>query len=148
MSILMDLLTYCRIHAISTCFNPTEESIYRDACRSYSKTFHTPLEDVFKLDPEVVFLANYEEQLSDIDLEENVESLLEQIYAIEDPDYFKSKEDDLQQFIQKVQQEEYEKVSKKQSSKNSLPKIENPIPPDKPIQGSFSADNLNMKNEG
>jgi hypothetical protein len=143
-AIFKELLEYCRLQAISDVLSPTVESVYRDACRNYSKTFHTELEKVFQLDPEKVLRANYEEQLQDIDIEENIEVLLEEVYRIENPDYDRDKETDLQDYIKNIQKEEYEKAQ----SKKTLPEKENPIPPNMPTGGSINASLFNSKNEG
>ena len=110
-----DILEYCRIKAMADLLFSTEESVWRDACRNYSESFHTPLLEVMKLDPEHVLLNNFERQLKDIELEENIENILEQFYKIENPNYDQEVEEELQRFIRKV--EESDKKVKKSEKK-------------------------------
>ena len=119
----LELLQYCKIQAIASTLAPTEEALYRKACREFSEHFHTPLMDVYKLDPELVMLNNFERQMEDIDIDKNIDSILEEIYRIEDPDYEAHEEEDLQKFISKVEADEEERM-KKNPSKKSLPENE------------------------
>ena len=116
--IFTELLQYCKVKAIADSLSPTEESIWRNACRFYSKRFNTPLKEVLKMDPEHILLNNFEEQLNEIDLEENIDSILEQIYRIENPNYEEDQEKDVQEFIKKV--EDSEKKTKKINKNNEL----------------------------
>ena len=143
--IFRTLLQYCKVKAIADLLSPNEESYWRESCRYYSKTFNTPLHEVERMDPEHVLLHNFENQIEHLDIDEEVESLLEQVYRVEDPDYDKHKEEDLGQFIQNVQAGAYEK---KPAPKKALPKKEvvAEIPKDTPTSGSV--DFSNLKNEG
>jgi hypothetical protein len=142
--VLQHLLQYCRAQAIADALEPTEESIWREACREYSKAFHTPLQTVLKMDMEHVLLHNFEHQLSDVKIDENVDYLLEQVYKIENPDYDKEEEADLQEYIKKVQSGEIGKKRKK-PPKKLLPEKQG-IPAGKPTAGSV--DFSHLKGEG
>lgn len=108
-----DLLDYCQAEAISGKFSPTEDSVYRSLCRTYSKKFHTPLHTVLALPVTDVVLAVYEEQLEDLDMDkfENLEQVHETILAILDPNYEAHKETKLEQDIAAYEREEEERIA-------------------------------------
>ena len=99
----------------------TEEDFYRRVCRFYSKNFHTPLEEVFRLAPQTVLTAYYEEFVDkyDLDVESDVKDLLERVYTLIDPNYEQAKEVELDNFIAKVEQKNQELLNKKNEIKNS-----------------------------
>lgn len=100
------LADYCQAQALSDKLRPGDEAVWRQFCRKYSRIFHTPLHVVELLDPAKVILAIYEDQLEEVDVDENMEAILDLIYSLEDPDYFKEKRDDLKQFIKDAEKEE------------------------------------------
>jgi hypothetical protein len=121
-----DLLDYCQAKAISNKLEINEESFWNHICRQYSKKFHTPLKEVYNLDPEHVVLTYYEEQLQEIDVKDNIEQILDIIYSLEDADYDQSKEKEIQEFIKQVESKEKNKQTKiNKPSKKTLPKQEN-----------------------
>ena len=136
---LKEILEFCKVKAISDVLSPTEESIWEDACRTYSQSFHTPLQEVLKMDMEHVFYQNFALQLEEVDVDESVEELLEQVYKIENPDYEAEKEEELQAFIKKVEEDD-KKRSKLILKKQPL------IPKDAPKSGSV--DFSGLKDEG
>lgn len=140
--IFTELLQYCKVKAIGDSLSPTEESIWRSACRYYSKKFNTPLKEVMKMDPEHVFLFNFEEQLNELDLEENIDSILEQIYRIENPNYEEKKEEEIQEFIKKIENDEKINKSKIDSSKKTLPENEEKSKKEQPMGGFVDFSNL------
>lgn len=141
--IFNELLQYCKAKAIADSLLPTEDSLWRSACRYYSKRFNTPLSEVMKLDPEHILLTNFEDQLSEIDIEENIDSVLEQIYRMENPNYEKEEEDDVQEFIKKVESMEAKKVNdKKELKEKTLLKKEESKEEFKPMGGSVDFSNL------
>lgn len=62
---------------------PDGDARYRSICRWYSKTFHTPLQDVYDLPPEEVLEAHYEEILEEMPPEARDQKLAE---MLEDPE--------------------------------------------------------------
>lgn len=105
-----EVIECCQVEAIANKLDPSPTSRLRRLCRDYSKKFHTPYHEVLQLDIEFVILAIYEEQLDDLDSLENLELLMDRVYSIEDPNYEKHKEYDIQQFIKDAEEEEQERL--------------------------------------
>lgn len=105
-----ELADFCQAEALANKLHPTDDAVYRSFCRSYSQLFHTPLHIVESLEPAKVILAVYEDQLSDIDPEDQIEKILDLIYSIEDPEYAQQKQDELKQFIRDAEEEEEERL--------------------------------------
>lgn len=122
-----DILDVCQAEAIASKVSPTEESIYRDMCRSYSKMFNTPLPLVLDMDPEHVILNVYEERLASLDETkyESLEKMLDTVLTIEDPNYERVKEDKLSKDIEKYEKEEEERVA---SGRAIHPSLKNRTP--------------------
>lgn len=106
MSNFQILLNTLRAESIADKIYPSEESIWRYMCRQYSKAFFTPLHIVNELPIEEVVKAVYEHQLDNVEVDDNIEYLMEQIYRIEDPEYDADKEKELQEFIRQAEEEE------------------------------------------
>lgn len=104
-----ELLDYCKAQAIANTLEGNELTVWRSICRSYSQKFHTPLHLVYDMDPEEVMLAEFEDQLDGFK-EEDVESILEEIYMLDDPDYESSKRTELKNFIEMAEEEEAERL--------------------------------------
>lgn len=104
-----ELLDYCKAQAIANTLEGNELTVWRSICRSYSQKFHTPLHLVFEMDPEEVMLAEFEDQLDGFK-DEDIENVLEEIYMLEDPDYEKSKRDELKHFIDMAEEQEAERL--------------------------------------
>lgn len=133
--VFRELLQYCKAKAIADLLSPTEESVWRDACRTYSENFNTPLHVVLKMDPEHILLNNFEKQLEDVDVDKSVEELLESVYKIENPNYMEEQEQELQDYIDKVVEEE-------KHSKKTLLKKEEVAPQNTPSGGSVDFSDL------
>jgi hypothetical protein len=121
-----DLLDQAKITAIQNALSPTETSVWSQLCRTYSKTFHTPLHLVETLDPEIVLQAVFENQLESFDPEKDLQSLYDQLRHIEDPDWEETEEEDLQDFIKKTEKAEAKRVKEGRAIKGtekSLPKM-------------------------
>lgn len=90
---LNDIIDFCRAEALAGKLYPSEVSDWRWFCREYSKTFHTPLHLVLEMDPEHVVLCVLEEGLDGKRLrnEKDVESIIDELRRLEDPDYESSK---------------------------------------------------------
>ena len=133
-----DLLDTCKAEAIANTLVTTEVSVWREMCRTYSKTFHTPLHLVLNMAPEEVALAVFEEQLNDFDDEKHLETILDQIYTLEDPEYEDEKESQVDEFIEQARKDEEERlrlgkpIHRAMKNEDVLPGIaEPPIAPEK-----------------
>lgn len=109
-----ELLDYCKAQAILNTLEGSELSVWRNICRSYSRKFATPLHMCLNGDipMEDILLAEFEDQLSDFDEEKDLDSVLDKIYALEDPEYEKEKANELEEFIDKAEAEEEERLKK------------------------------------
>lgn len=142
-----DLLDYCQVEAISNKASPTEDSVWRSIARTYSKLFNTPLHIVLNdLIPEDVILNVYEHQLEqmDIDKYETIKDLYDIICTIENPDYEKINEEELDDFVRKAEEEERERIKKGISinPKKTLLSKKEPETEKLPTQGSINLDYL------
>lgn len=145
-----ELLDYCQSQAIASAVAPDEDSIWRSLCRTYSKTFHTPLNEVMAMSPRHVVLSVYEEQIEALDLDkyENLEKLQDTIMNILDPNYEAEKESKLADDIAQYEREEEERVKagraihpslakKKSAPEKTVSENENPPAENKPTSGSI-----------
>lgn len=109
-----DLLDYCKAQAILHTLEGSELSVWRSICRSYSQKFATPLHMCLngEIPMEDIILAEFEDQLKEFDEEKDLDSVLDKIYALEDPEYEKAKADELEEFIDKAEAEEEERLKK------------------------------------
>jgi hypothetical protein len=107
-----DLLDYCKAEAIANTISTNEISVWRGLCRSYSQKFATPLHLCLDgtIDPEAIILAEFEDQLCGFKEEDHLESILDEIYALEDPEYEAEKRKDLEDFMEKAEREEAERL--------------------------------------
>lgn len=108
---LKDIVDFCRVESVASKLNPTEEARWRKFCRDYSKKFFTPLHEVYNMDPEFVILQVLEEQLDDVDPVEHLETLMNVVYGVEDPNFEATQEKDLQEFIKDAEEEEESRVA-------------------------------------
>jgi hypothetical protein len=151
-----ELLEYCQAEAIATRMNPTEDSVWRALCRTYSKMFHTPLSQVLEMDPEHVILNVYEDQAEDMDIEDynKLEHILDTIRTIEDPNYEAKRKDEQDEFDRQAELEEEERIrsgkavhrslQKDLDAKRLLEKGEEP-PEKKPTGGMINLDYLSKQ---
>ena len=134
---LYDLIEYCQAKAIGQRFSPTEETVYRQICREYSKEFSTPLAEVKEMDPLEVILEVYENRYGNFELSENLEQVFDLIYTLEDPDYAKSRMDEFKDFIKAAEEEEEERQATGRPVHKALAdevSIKNSLPKDPPVQ--------------
>lgn len=127
-----ELLDYCKAQAILNTLESNEVSVWRSICRSYSEKFSTPLHLCLDgtIPPEDIMLAEFENQLKDFDEETDAESILDQIYVLEDPEYEKQKQEELEEFIDEAEKQEEERVRLGKPIHKALKKevtIEEPI---------------------
>lgn len=136
-----DLLDCCLAEALENAFLPDAEVIFKSLCRTYSTKFHTPLHTVYTLDPKEVIQAVLEERYVGSDIISNLEDMLEQVYTLEDPEYKKQKEVDMDSFVKAAEAKEQERIRKNNELKKERPKEE-------VKKGGFDASKLNINNEG
>lgn len=94
-----DFLRYSELKAIYSALDPTLASIYRQKCRAYSETFHTPLHEVHNLDPEFVLQNLYEMEYTIRSVEEDIEGVLEYLYKMKDPTYNPLSKEDTEDLV-------------------------------------------------
>lgn len=153
-----DIIDYCQAEALAEKLGPTNNGVYRHFCRTYCKMFYTPLHIVYGLPVAEVVLSVFENQVEEMNPDDNMESIMDMIYTIEDPDYAKEKQDDLKRFIRDAEEEEEERqrlgkpihkaMAGEVSIKNSIP-AEAPLPNKKmPTGGSINLSYLDKEESG
>ena len=144
---LKELLEYCESIALAGKLSPTEDSVWRSICRSYSRKFSTPLHLVMEMEPEFVITQFYEDQFDDVDEEDQIEKIYDMILTLEDPEYAKQKQEELDSFIEQAELEEQERIKNNKpihpalrgESQPNIPKLQEPP---KPTSGSVSLSHL------
>lgn len=106
---MIDQLETLTIKAIAL---KDSEYFYRKVCRYYSEKFHTPLLQVYDL-PWVFVLNNYLEHV--IETNNNKEDIYNLAIEICYPEKKVEEEQELEDWIKKVEKEEQEKLKAKQS---------------------------------
>lgn len=114
MSEFRDLIDYCYALSLATKLRPTEDSVFRSICRTYSKRFSTELGKVInELDPMEVILHVYEDDLLDTKMEgETFDKLYDIIRTMEDPTYERRREEEMDKVVEQALKEEAERVEK------------------------------------
>lgn len=149
---LNDIIEFCKAQALSYKLYPSEESNYRWFCREYSKTFHTPLDQVMSMDPEHVILCILEENLDHkrISDREDFESIVKDLRILEDPDYDSNQEKELDEFVAGI--EEWDKNRNKSGTgipTKNINKFKDEKLPEAPKKGfvnfSYLEDSQNEK---
>jgi hypothetical protein len=96
--------------ALANVSDPSYEYYYRYVCRWFSKTFHTPLREVYDMPMDQVFLAYFEEGYEKIaESDEGEDILLTDMLKAVDPDYDEKEEESIQEFIEMLEEEEENK---------------------------------------
>lgn len=159
-STFKDIIDYCRMEAYNSVMLPTESSVWRSFCREYSTKFHTPLLEVEeKLDPEHVIRHVLESQMEGIELEEHIESMMDTIYTVADPNYSAEKAREQQDFDERTVKEEEERKARGESlfdylRRNSVKKkvkaemAKPALPPGAPTKGSVDLSHLEKEESG
>lgn len=137
-----ELLEYCKATAIKNTLLPSDETLYKSICRAYSKTFHVPLPQVFKMDVEEVIQTIMDDKYESMDVIENIEVLLDQIYTLEDPSYKKQQTDDFEAFASAADEREQKRINKNNGIEKSLVESKNNEPENKPTGGSVDFSNI------
>jgi hypothetical protein len=109
--------------ALANVVDPNSEYFYRFICRWYSKTFHTPLHEVFTLPFQDVALAYFEEGYEMMEEEDRFEDMMKAV----DPDFDSKEEESIQEFISMIEEEE----ENKRRAKKEKEKLEGQVQPDK-----------------
>lgn len=109
---LSELLDCCKAEAIRNTVEPTEDSVWREICREYSKKFSTPLHLCLDgtIPAEDIVLANFEEQLSTFSADDHLDKILEEIYTLADPSYEKGQKKEVDDFMEKAERDEEERL--------------------------------------
>jgi hypothetical protein len=148
---LSDVIDLCRAEALAGKLYPSDESDYRWFCREYSKTFHTPLHEVLKMDAEHVMLCVFEEGLDSKRLrkKEDADFIIEELRRLEDPDYDSNKAAEFEEFAEGI--EEWDDARQAQglpppTNKKGAPKEE--PKKDLPKSGFLNLDYLAKEEEG
>jgi len=149
-----DLLEYCQIEAIASRVSPTESSLWRGICRSYSKKFNTSLPLVLDLEPEHVILAVYEDRMEELGIGsyDKLEYVMELINKIEDPNYaekVKKEQDEFDKMILEKEELKMKEREKKKATAKTLSEKKEPLAENLPTRGSIDLSYLEKyNNEG
>lgn len=108
-----DLVQAAKATAILEKISPNEESVYRNACREYSKRFHVSLKEVLEMNPYNVYLDLFGDQMSGYNLEDidNINDLLDQLYSIKDPDYDIEQEKAFRKELSEIEEDEERRLA-------------------------------------
>jgi hypothetical protein len=140
-----DFIETFQSQALSDKLAPSDQASWNYICREYSKIFHTPLHEVFKLSPEFVCLHIFAEQLSNVDIEENLELLQDKLSALLDPEFDIKRERAYREELKQIQEQENLRLAEGRAVHPSLDKKTKKEPPkeelpsDLPKQGGLSA---------
>jgi uncharacterized protein (DUF885 family) len=112
--------------ALLASIRPDGDARYRSICRWYSKTFFTPLHEVYDLPPEEVLEAHYEEILEDMAPEARAQRLAELLEAPEVKQQKKRvsdvREAEDEEFLQMVRQKAAAEAQRLEAKKQAEPK--------------------------
>lgn len=105
--------------ALANVSDPTNEYYYRFVCRWFSKTFYTPLPDVYSLSVDEVLLAYFEEGYEKLSQTEDGDNNMKlDAYKAIDPDFDENEDKAVKEFVEMIEAEEEEKrFSKKFKNK-------------------------------
>jgi hypothetical protein len=108
-----ELLDFCQAEAIANKMSPTEASVWRGFCRTYSEKFHTPLAKVLEMDPEHVILNVFESQSENLDIEDyqKLEHIMDTLQTIKDPEYERAKAGEQAEFDRRAEEEEAKRIA-------------------------------------
>lgn len=146
-----ELLEFCQAEAIANRMSPTEASVWRGLCRTYSEKFHTPLAQVLEMDPEHVILNVYEAQSENLDTEDyqKLEHIMDTLQTIKDPEYERAKAGEQAEFDRRAEEEEAKRIAAGrpvyQGKKKTLFKKDETPEDKKPTGGSINLDYLSQQ---
>lgn len=139
--------------AIAEKLSPTNDGTWRSICRAYSKKYSTPLHLVVEMAPEFILQHHYEGEFEDVDLEEHLDQFERMIRMIEDPNYVQEEAEELDDFIEKAERDEEERLAKgkpiHRAMKGGLNSLQEASIPETelPKQGFVDFTKLNQDNE-
>lgn len=110
-----DFFELSTLKAINSALDPTLESIWRMRCRSYSQQFHTPLHEVYNLDPMDVLLALAEERYTPSVAADEPEELLDILCKMKDPNYRKISQEETEDLVDAVLNKEIARANKRKA---------------------------------
>lgn len=121
MSNLRYLYKAIQIKAIESVLDPDDAASYRRICRLYSKTFHTPLQDVYQLDFEHVLSNYYESTFEEIPYNDLYD------IAIEDfiPELAEQNNEDAEQYAKDLEAEQIRTLDRKARREGQTPQPAN-----------------------
>ena len=117
-----DLIESSQATALANKLNPNEYEIWLRFCREYSKRFNTPLKQVMQEDPEWVITQIYSDNFSDWNVEEKLYDILDIIGSLSDPEYDVKVERAKREELEKIIQEERDRLARGESIHTSLNK--------------------------
>lgn len=146
-----EILEYCQAEAIANKLAPTEASVWRALCRTYSGLFHTPLHLVLEMDVEHVILNVYESQSENLDTEDyqKLEHIMDTLQTIKDPEYERAKMGEQAEFDRRAEEEEAKRIAAGRpvyqgKKKNTFQKTDAPEDK-KPTGGMVNLDYLSQQ---
>jgi len=114
-----------QIKAIESVLDPDDQYSFRRICRWYSKTFHTPLQDVYNLDFEHVLSNYYESTFEEIPYNDLYD------IAIEDfiPELAEQNNEDAEQYAKDLEAEQIRTLERKarREGKTAQPVVSAPV---------------------
>jgi hypothetical protein len=117
-----DLVDTASASALADHLYPTETSVWNRYCREYSTRFHTPLTEVFALDPYLVLYQVNADNLSDFNAEERVDELRDILGSISDPNYDAKKEQAIREEMRQIEEREKLRLERGEAVHSSLEK--------------------------
>lgn len=111
---IFELSDLAELRAIEAKLNPTEDAIWRNLERQYSVKFSTPLHQVSELDPLFILQALFESRFDPLSTSEDgdLNSLLNRLYTIQDPDYDSQAEKEEEEYNRQAEKEEEERLAR------------------------------------
>lgn len=118
--ILQLLFEYYHANAILDKLEPTELFVWESVCRTYSKRFFTPLHQVLEMNPEFVIKHVFADQYADIELKDDINEILDILMKIEDPEYERLQDEELEKFATQSVKEETQRLASGKSIMQSV----------------------------
>lgn len=111
--------------------------------REYAETFHTPLHDVVKLDPEFVLRHIYENKYSHSEVNGELEDFLEKLYQFKDPSYQRITNEETEALVDAVLNKELKRAGLQKETIGNKPVPQKEAKePAKPKSGGMKFDDL------
>ena len=146
-----DIVDFCQLSALSAKLQPDEVDYWHYYCREYSKRFHEPLSKVKEMNPELVLSEVFADQLSDWDVEERFEDILDLVGSLSDPEYDMKKERAFREETRKMVEEDRQRIKEGRAVHSSLEKDKRVIvkeaPRELPKSGGLNMGLINQLNQ-